>query len=171
MLRLAAAIDRLNDRIGALVAWAALAIVLIQFAVVILRYGFGIGSVWMQESLVYLFASLFMLTAADALRRDAHVRVDIWHRTATPRAKILVELAGTVLLLWPFALTVLWKAWPYVAKAVAVREGSAEVAGIPAVWLLKCEILAFAALLVLQGLATVIRGVDALRRDGAETAR
>ncbi|MBT9289306.1 TRAP transporter small permease subunit [Prosthecodimorpha staleyi] len=164
MLRLACLIDRLNDRLGAGLAWATLAIVLIQFAVVILRYAFGLGSVWMQEALTYLFASLFMLGSADALRRGAHVRVDIWYREAPARAKIWVDVIGVVGLLWPTMLVLGWQAWPYVAKSVAILEGSAETAGLPAVWLLKCEILAFVLLLALQGLAFVIRGVDALSR-------
>lgn len=163
MIRTADLIDRLNDWLGAVVAWSALGLVLIQFAIVIFRYAFGIGSIWLQESLLYLFASLFLLTSADALRRDRHVRVDIWHREAPPRAKVLVDMVGTVVFLWPVALTLLWQAWPYVAKSVAILEASAETAGIPAVWLLKAEILAFAALLVLQGLSILIRGAERLR--------
>lgn len=163
MIRIADLIDRLNDRLGAVVAWAALGLVLVQFAVVILRYAFGIGSIWLQETLIYLFATLFLLTSADALRRDRHVRVDIWHREATPRAKIVVDIAGTLVFLWPFAFVLLWQAWPYVAKSVAILEGSAETAGIPAVWLLKAQILAFAALLILQGLSILIRGAERLR--------
>lgn len=170
MIRIADLIDRLNDRIGSVVAWAALGLVLVQFAVVILRYAFGLGSIWLQESLLYLFATLFLLTSADALRRDRHVRVDIWHREATPRAKVLVDMVGTLVFLWPVGLTLLWQAWPYVAKSVAILEGSAETAGIPAVWLLKAEILAFAALLVLQGLSILIRGAERLRRGRFDAA-
>lgn len=162
MLRLARLIDALNARIGAVLAWLVVALALVQFAVVIGRYAFGLGSVMVQEALVYMFASLFMLTAGDVLRRDGHVRVDIWHRGASPRAKIVVDVVGTVVFLWPLAAVVLWQGFPYVAKSVAVREGSSDIAGIPAVWLLKCEILAFAALLALQGAAVVIRGIAAL---------
>lgn len=164
MLRIADWIDRLNQTIGRALSFAVLALVLLQFTVVILRYVFGIGSVWMQEALIYLFASLFMLTAAYALKRDAHVRVDLWHGTASPRAKLIVDLIGTVLFLWPVAAAILFWSWRTVAQAVAIREGSAETSGIAAVWLLKVEILLFAALLALQGLATLIRGGHALSR-------
>ena len=168
MLRLADLIDALNARIGAAVAWGALALVLLQFAVVLARYVFGLGSVWVQEVLVYLYASLIMLAAADALRRGAHVRVDIWHRGASTRAKIMDDVAGTILFLWPLAAVILWQGLPYVAKSVAILEGSPETAGLPLVWLLKLEILAFALLLALQGLATVLRGIAALRTAGRE---
>ena len=102
MMGLAARIDRLNGAIGRAVAWLALAVVLLQFSVVVLRYVFGAGSIWLSESILYAHAVLFMLAAAWPLRDGGHVRVDVFYAEASPRRKALIDLLGSVLLLLPF---------------------------------------------------------------------
>ncbi len=86
MIAFADFIDRLNSMIGRAAAWLCLAVVTIQFAVVVLRYLFGIGSIWLQESIVYSHAALFLLAAAWTLKNDGHVRVDIFYSSASRRA-------------------------------------------------------------------------------------
>ena len=159
MDKLADAIDALNRTIGRVVAWGTLVMGILQFAMVITRYVFGIGSVWVQEAIAYVFATLFMFGAAAALLSDGHVRVDMWYREAGPKAKAAVNLIGTFVFLWPVTILILWTAWPYVSASFRILEGSRETSGIPFVYLLKAEILAFAALLTLQGLSTVIRSI------------
>ena len=75
-----------------------------------MRYVLGIGSVWLQESVLYGHAALFMLAAAWTLREGGHVRVDVFYADASPRRKALVDLLGALLLLLPFALALLWLA-------------------------------------------------------------
>jgi TRAP-type mannitol/chloroaromatic compound transport system permease small subunit len=162
MYGLADWIDGLNGWIGRIVAWGTIVMGVLQFAMVIARYVFGIGSVWIQESITYLFATLFMLGAAAALLGDGHVRVDVWYREAGPKARAVVNLLGTVFFLWPVTTLILWESWPYVARAIAIREGSRETSGIPLLYLLKSEILVFGALMSLQGLSVVIRSIGVL---------
>ncbi len=169
-------VDRGNERLGRTIAWLALLIVLLQFAVVVLRYVFGLGSVKMQEGIVYLHATLFMVAAGYTLLHNGHVRCDIFYSTASPRAKAMVDLFGVCVFLLPMCALIGWVAWPYVATAWAVREGSPEGSlGIPGVYLLKSVILLFAALLVLQGLALAIHsvlllaGIEARRGDAHES--
>lgn len=162
MRKLADGIDAFNRTLGHVVAWGTLVVGLLQFAMVIARYVFGIGSVWIQESITYVFASLFMLGAAAALLADGHVRVDIWYREASPRAKAIVDILGTLIFLWPVTGLILYESWPYVARAFAYREGSRETAGIPFLYLLKAEILIFAGLLALQGLSVIVRSLGRL---------
>ncbi len=76
---LARAIDRLNEAIGVSVAWLALFTVLVEFAVVLMRYVFGVGSVKMQESIVYMHATVFMVAAGYTLLHNGHVRCDIFY--------------------------------------------------------------------------------------------
>lgn len=159
---LARGIDRVNGAIGWVVAWAALALVLVQFAVVILRYVFGIGSILLQESLVYLFGTLFMLGAGFTLWRNGHVRVDIFYRDAPLQRKAWVDALGVVLFLWPLCATLWIMGEPYVSASWAVREGSRETSGIPAVYILKTEILVFTALMALQGLSLLIHAVGVI---------
>ena len=171
---LARGIDGFSEATGKLVAWLALFMVLLQFTIVLMRYVFGIGSIFMQEGMIYLHASLFMLAAAYTLKHNGHVRVDVFYRTASPRRKAWTNLIGTLVLLWPFCFVVVQTSLPYVLDAWAIREGSKETSGIQAVYLLKTLIPVFAVLVALQGLAIiahslrVIAGVEAFEEDEAE---
>lgn len=167
MVRLAAIvrwIDRLNELVGRGVAWLTLAMVLIAFAVVLLRYVFAIGWVWMQESYVWLHGIVFMLGAAYTLLHDGHVRVDILYRAAAPRTKALVDLFGSLLLLLPVVALIFSVSLHYVADSWSRLEESREAGGLPALFLLKSVILAFCVLLGLQGLSLAGRGLLELRR-------
>jgi TRAP-type mannitol/chloroaromatic compound transport system permease small subunit len=167
--RLARAIDRANEALGRTIAWLALAIVLLQFAVVVLRYVFGLGSVKMQEGVVYMHATLFMVAAGYTLLHNGHVRCDIFYSAASRRTRAIIDLFGVCVFLVPMCTLIVWVAWPYVAAAWEVREGSPEGSlGIPGVYLLKSVILLFAGLLVLQGLALAIH--SALLLAGVEAA-
>ena len=161
-IALADRIDRLNAAIGRSVAWFCLFVVAVQFAVVVLRYVFGIGSIWLSESIIYAHAALFMLAAAWTLREGGHVRVDVFYADASPRTRALVDLGGSLLLLLPFMLVLAWFALPYVARSWAILETSPETSGIPAVFLLKTLIPVFALLMALQGVAQAIRALDVL---------
>jgi TRAP-type mannitol/chloroaromatic compound transport system permease small subunit len=162
-LALADRIDRFNAAIGRAAAWLVLFVVLLQFTVVVMRYAFGLGSIWLSESIVYGHAALFMLAAAWTLREGGHVRVDVFHADASPRAKAMVDLGGAVLLLLPFMLVLGWFALPYVARSWSILEGSRETSGLPAVFLLKTLIPLFAALMALQGVAQAIKALSLLR--------
>ncbi|MBV8840548.1 MAG: TRAP transporter small permease subunit [Alphaproteobacteria bacterium] len=155
-------IDRLNSAIGAAAAWCALAIVLIGFAVVLLRYVLGLGSIWLQESILYAHAALFLLAAAWTLKVGGHVRVDLFYANAAPRTKAWIDLAGAVLLLLPFCLAILYFSGAYVARSWAIFERSREASGLPFVYLLKTLIPLFALTLALQGVAQMIRALAVL---------
>ena len=101
-LAFAGRIDRLNAAIGRTVAWLCLLVVLVQFAVVLMRYMFGLGSIWLSETIIYGHATLFMLAAAWTLREGGHVRVDIFYADASPRQRARIGHAGAILVLLPF---------------------------------------------------------------------
>jgi TRAP-type mannitol/chloroaromatic compound transport system permease small subunit len=163
LTQLAGRIDRLTTAVGRAVAWLALAIVLLQFALVVGRYVFGFGSIWLSETVIYFHATLFMLAAAWTLRVGGHVRVDIFYAEATPRTQALVDLVGALILLLPFALMLVWLSVPYAARSWAILERSQETSGLPLVYLLKTVIPLFAVLMALQGLAQAIRALAVLR--------
>lgn len=163
LLAVSRRIDLVSYRVGRTVSWLALSMVLVQFLVVILRYVFGTGEIWLQESIIYQHALVFMLGASFTLLKGGHVRVDILYTSASPRAKAVVDLIGAAFLLIPVMALILWVSWPYVARSWAVFEGSRETSGIPAVFLLKTVILVFGGLMLLQGVSTVIRSLAFLR--------
>ena len=150
-------IDRLNAAIGGTVAWACLLVVVVQFTVVVMRYMFGLGSIWLTETIIYGHATLFMLASAWTLREGGHVRVDLFYADAGPRRRALINLCGALLMLLPFMLVLLWFAVPYVARSWSILETSRETSGLPAVYLLKTLIPLFALLMALQGVAQAIR--------------
>ncbi|MFW5832731.1 MAG: TRAP transporter small permease subunit [Pseudomonadota bacterium] len=162
LLRFSGFVDQFSHRLGRVVAWLALSMVLVQFLVVILRYVFNTGQIWLQESIIYQHALLFMLGASYTLLKDGHVRVDIFYAGASVRAKALVDLLGAAFLLLPMTGLILYVSQPYVARSWAVFEGSRETSGIPAVFLLKTVILVFAVMLFLQGLSLMIRSLAVL---------
>src|ERR1700684_4393631 len=103
--RVADTIDRATAAIGRAAAWCCLYVVLAEFAVVVMRYAFGIGSIRLQESVLYAHAALFMLAAAWTLQIDGHVRVDVFYARARPSSRAMVDLIGALLFLLPFAVT------------------------------------------------------------------
>lgn len=147
------AIDALSGGTGRLLAWGLIGAVLICFLNVVLRYGFGIAFIWMQDSYVWLNGIGFTVGAAFTLRADAHVRVDLFYRTAAPRTKARIEILGVFVFLLPM-LAVIWAyAWPAVRLAWMFGEGSQNIGGLPGLYLMKSCLLGFCALLALQGLA------------------
>jgi TRAP-type mannitol/chloroaromatic compound transport system permease small subunit len=174
LLRVARTVEHAIRVLGEWIAWLSLAMVLVTFLVVVLRYAFDSGSIALQESVTYLHATLFMLAIAYTLGRDGHVRVDIFYQRMSPRARARVDLIGTLVLLIPVCAVIFWLGWRYVGDSWSVREGSREAGGLPGVYLLKTLILLTPALLLLQGLAWAARNAlflagheDALERTDA----
>ena len=155
----ARAIDIANEQIGRGAAWLALIMVLLQFTVVLMRYVFGIGSIFMQEGVIYLHGALFLVGAGYTLLHGGHVRVDIFYRDARPRRKALIDLLGTVLFLLPVCVVIGWASLPYVAQSWVNLEGSRETSGIPAVFVLKSFILLFVVLIALQGVSLLLYSI------------
>src|SRR6056297_2286026 len=159
MDQLAERLDSINRVTGRAVRWLALVMVLVQFGVVLLRYVFGISSIAVNESVLYMHAALFMLGAGYTLLVDDHVRVDIFQSRASDRGKARIDLAGYILLLIPSMLALLYWSWPSAHNAWEIYEGPISVGGIPAVFLLKTLIPAFCILLLVQSLACLMRNI------------
>ncbi len=165
--RLARPIEWVVRRVGRISLWLIMAMALVQFSIVILRYVFGMNFISMQESVTYMHGAVFLLAGGYALLTDDHVRVDIFYREASPRKKALVDLAGAYVFLFPFCLVALWAAGPYVANAWAVREGSMEQSGIKGVYLLKTLISVYLLLLIMAGFVVATRAAAMLKGKGA----
>jgi TRAP-type mannitol/chloroaromatic compound transport system permease small subunit len=164
LARLVRGIDRLNDVIGRAVSWLTLAMVLTTFFVVVARYGFSWGRVWIQESYVWMHGAVFMLAAAYTLLHDGHVRVDVFYRPASDRFKAWVNLIGVVVLLLPTVLVVLYYTIPYVQASWLRLEMSREAGGLKGLFLFKTIIPIFCVLMALQGIALAGRSILVLRR-------
>jgi TRAP-type mannitol/chloroaromatic compound transport system permease small subunit len=154
--RIAVIADAAVCWLGRIVAWLALAMVVVTGAVVLLRYVFDIGWIWLQEAVTWMHAAVFLLAAGYTLARDEHVRVDIFYRRMSPGRQAIVDTAGVLLLLLPTCVWITYSAWDYVLASWQVRESSLETGGMPGLFLLKTLIIVTPALLVLEGLALVV---------------
>ncbi len=149
---------------GKLVAWLTIVMVLLTFAVVVLRYGFNLGWIWLQESVTYLHVTVFTVAAAWTLQQDGHVRVDIFYAEMPVQKRALVNLLGTLIFLVPFCIFVLVIAWPYVANSWKLLETSREAGGLPLVFLLKSLIMVMPALLLGQAVINAVDAWEILRK-------
>tara|TARA_R110002020_G_scaffold48286_6_gene137667 strand:+ start:31643 stop:32221 length:579 start_codon:yes stop_codon:yes gene_type:complete len=156
---IATSICAVNLFIGRTFAWLSLAIVVVCFTVVVQRYLFSVSHLWMQDLYIWLNGAMFTAVAGFALLRDDHVRVDIFYRPASPSKRAVADLIGVLLFLLPFTWVVYQYSMPFVTRAWSYREASANVGGMPGLFILKSFIIAFAALIALQGVAMAIRSI------------
>lgn len=172
--RFSAAVDGLNDRIGAAIRWLALLMVLLGAYNAIARYltkftGVTLASNAFTELQWYFFSLIFLLGAAYGLRHDVHVRVDVLFARLSRKAQAWIDLAGTVLFLIPFSVLFLWVSWRPVMNSWSIRETSPDPGGLPR-YPIKAVILLCFGLLLLQGLSHVVKQVEVLRGDSPEPA-
>lgn len=158
-------IDTITEWLGKALAWLCLVMVLLSFTVVLLRYGFNIGSIALQESVLYLHGFIFMLGAGYTLKADGHVRVDIFYQRFSVKTKAWVSLFGTCLLLLPVCVVIFLLSFDYVAMSWHILEQSPEAGGLPFVYLAKSFILALTLLLSLQGIAEICRSLLIIHGD------
>lgn len=165
LIALSQAIDRLNDKLGRLSAWLVLFMALVTFVIVLLRYAFNLGWIWLQDSVTYAHGSLFLLAAAYAYLGGEHVRVDIFYQGMTPQKKAKVDLFGVLFLLFPMTGLILANSIPSVIKSWSILEGSREAGGMPGFFLVKTMVPLFAILLILQGISQATKSLQALRGE------
>ncbi|WP_414828572.1 TRAP transporter small permease subunit [Alteromonas sp. H39] len=156
-------IDKFNAALCRWVSIGTLIMVLLTFLIVVLRYGFQMGWIALQESVMYLHALVFMVGIAHTLRAEGHVRVDVLYRKMSARSQAWVNLVGTLVFLVPVCITVAVISFPYVAESWKLLESSQEAGGLPLVFLLKSLIPLFAGLTLLQGLSDIARYAHQLK--------
>ncbi len=151
------AIDAITEVLGTAVSWLTLLMVLLTFSIVVLRYGFNLGWIAMQESVLYFHGLVFMLGGAYTLKHDGHVRVDIFYQRYSVKQKAYLNLFGSLILLLPVCVFIFFISFNYVESSWQIMESSSEAGGLPLVYLNKSLILLLAVSLSLQGLAEIIR--------------
>lgn len=157
MLRVADYLDAINRIVAYGVRWLVLLMVLVQFGIVVGRYVFGLNSIAVQESVLYMHSTLFMLAAGYTLLVDKHVRVDVFYAKLGEVARRRIDIFGHIVFLIPTMLVLIYWSWPSVINAWRILEGPISVGGIKAVFLMKSLIPAFCILVLLQSLALLVR--------------
>ena len=158
-------LDRISMRLGKASSWLTLVMVLLTFVVVVMRYVFDAGLIWLQETIVWLHAFVFMTGAAYTLQQEEHVRVDIFYRRMSPKGRALVDCVGVLVFLLPLSLFLAWKAYDFVSVSWNLREASRESGGLPYPFipLLKSLIILMPVTVGLQGISLLMRSVLTLR--------
>lgn len=165
MFALCSFISRFVAALGKFASIGILLMTVITFVVVVLRYGFGVGWIALQESVMYLHALVFMLGAAYTLGEDGHVRVDIFYRQISERRKHWVNLFGSIVFLIPVCAFILVMSWDYVLNSWKLLESSKEAGGLPLVFVLKSLIPLMSVLLILQGIAQIAEAILGLKQE------
>lgn len=165
-------IDVMNRWIGRTVSWLTLIMVLLTSYLVIMRYVFSVNSIALQDVVSYLNATVAMLGTAYVLGINGHVRVDILYRNFSPKGKAVADIFGTLFLLLPFMVLFLYFSWGYAGNSWKYHEGSSQAGGLGYVYLLKSLLPAFAILMIVQGIAELLRNILVLmgKRPAARRA-
>jgi len=159
ILRLSAWVDKLNEWIGRGTAWVSLALVMVVFLDVVMRYAFNKSFVFTQELEWHIFAFIFLIGAGYTLLYDGHVRVDIFYQRFGFRGKAWINLLGVLIFLIPGCLMIIFTSWHFVVRAFVVGEGSPDPGGIPYRFLVKGFIPFGFSLLLLQGISMGIHSL------------
>ncbi len=160
-------LDRISIFTGKASAWLTLFMVVVTFVVVVLRYVFDAGLIWLQESVIWMHAVVFMVGAAYTLQQEDHVRVDIFYRTMTARRRAWIDLLGVIIFLWPLCVFLSWKSFDFVTASWGLREASRESGGLPypLIPLLKSVLLVMPAIVALQGASLMLRSIKTMRKN------
>ena len=165
LLKLAQAIDGLNDHVGRSIYWLILIMALISTLNALFRKLFNISSNAFLEIQWYLFAAVFLLGAGYTLLRNEHVRIDVLSSKFSPRGQLWIDLVGTVVFLFPFTLLILYDGWRYFVFSFTGWEWSLNPGGL-LVWPAKLLIPLGFLLLFLQGVSQLIKLIGALQGQG-----
>ncbi len=158
-------LDRINTTIGRAIAWLTLFMVVVTFVVVVMRYVFDAGLIWVQESVTWMHAAVFMLGAAYTLRDEEHVRVDVFYREMSARRRAWVDLVGVILFLLPLCVFLGWNSFDFVSQSWSIRESSRESGGLPypLIPMLKSILLLMPLAVALQGISLLLKSLQTLR--------
>jgi TRAP-type mannitol/chloroaromatic compound transport system permease small subunit len=162
LLSLSRGIDRLNERIGHVLYWLILAMVLISAANAVVRKAFNYSSNSFLEIQWYLFSAVFLGCAGYTLLRNEHVRIDVIAGRLSKRTQTWIDIFGTLFFLLPMAILLMWLSWPVFIEAYVRHEVSTNTGGL-IVWPARLLVPIGFALLALQGISELIKRIAFLQ--------
>jgi len=168
LLSLADNIDTGIKRIGNVIAWAYILLIIAIITQIVLRRGLHSGLIALEELQWHLYAVGVMFGMAYTQVLNSHVRVDIVHQNLRPRTQHWIEIFGLLCLAIPFISTVFINSFDFVYEAWRVNEESSSPSGLPWRWLIKAVIPASCAMLLLAFLARLARSIHLLRHPASD---
>ena len=156
-------IDTLSMWTGKAFAWLILVLTLGVSYEVFVRYVLGAPTTWAFDFSYINYGALFLMAGAYTLSRNGHVRADVLYRLWKPRTQASMDLVLYIIFFLPAVLAFIYAGWNYAAMSVRFREVSIfSPAGVP-VFPLKALVPVTGILLLLQGIAEIIRCVICIR--------
>jgi TRAP-type mannitol/chloroaromatic compound transport system permease small subunit len=170
MRRLYHTIDEISYWSGKAFAWLIVALTFVVSIEVFKRYILNALTVWIFDFNSMLYGTLFMMCGAYTLALAAHVRADFVYIYMKPRGQAGLDLALYLLFFIPGILGLIYAGYGYAADSWRIGEHSTVTAEGPPIYQFKTVIPIAGALVMLQGLAEIVRCIECLR-TGAWPAR
>ena len=161
-LALSRASDAVTERVGRLVYWLVLIVVLISAPNATVRKAFDYSSNAYLEIQWYLFSVIFLFGAGYTLLRNEHVRIDIIQGRLSPRAQNWIDVFGIVFFLMPMSLIIMRLSWPLFLDSFERHEVSTNAGGL-IIWPARLMIPIGFALLIIQAVSELIKRIAFLR--------
>jgi len=155
--------DRISTWAGKAVAWL---IILLMFTVcveVFKRYILNMPTAWIFDVTNMMYGTLFMMCGAYTLAQDAHVRGDFLYSSMRPRTQATLDLALYIVFFIPGVIALVYAGYDYAAYSWRIGEHSNVSANGPAVYPFKTVIPLAGVLVMIQGLAEIVRCVLCLQ--------
>jgi TRAP-type mannitol/chloroaromatic compound transport system permease small subunit len=156
-------IDSLSTWVGKAFAWLIMVLTLGVSYEVLVRYAFRAPTTWAFDFSYINYGAMFLMAGAYTLSRGGHVRADVLYRFFKPRTQASLDLVLYIIFFLPAVAALIYSGWNYAAFSVRFKEVSIfSPAGIP-IFPLKALIPVTGVLLLLQGIAEIIRCVICIR--------
>jgi len=156
-------VDRVSDWSGKLFAWLILVLTLVVSVEVFKRYILNAPTAWIFDLDSMLYGTLFMMCGAYALSQDAHVRGDFLYSNMKPRTQAALDLALYFLFFIPGIIALIYAGWGFAADSWRINEHSNVTSEGPPVYQFKTVIPIAGALVMIQGIAEIVRCVRCLK--------
>ena len=157
--KIAQVIDLISEKIGIFTAYLILPMIIITFLVAFMRYVLDVGSIAIQEIIIYLHALVFSVGAAFTLKNDMHVRIDIFYSNYKRDFKKIINILGASLFLIPTCILIFITSWDYVISSILLLESSKEAGGLPILYILKSYILLLCITLFFQAISEIFKNL------------
>jgi TRAP-type mannitol/chloroaromatic compound transport system permease small subunit len=167
LLRLIRVIDGFTDWTGTIISWLSVPLVGAVAWEVFARYVFNAPTIWAFDVTYMLYGSLFMLGAAYALHKGAHIRTDFFWEKFSIRRKGWIDTISYIVFFFPSLLMLLWISWHEFHYAFQINETSDQTPWRPVLWPFKFVVPLACALLLIQGVSELIKSIY-MWRTGVE---
>jgi TRAP-type mannitol/chloroaromatic compound transport system permease small subunit len=158
-------IEQIMNIISKLLVYILLSMIGLVILTIFLRYFFSIGSISIQELIMYFHASIFMLGISYTYKENSHVKIDIFYNKLSEKNKTILSLIGGILLIIPFGIFIIFISFDMVSSSWSIFEGSSEAGGLDLVFILKSLIPLSGFLILLQALSELFKNLQILKNE------